>query len=418
MDGRRVSGTITFEAGKHRVRVRIEGKQETLGRYDTLEEAEGVLAAWLEKHGQGTGALTLGVWGQRWLDRREREGQHRDVKGDRSRWRAHIEGTKLASIPLRRVESTDVARWARSLVSKPITRTKTTGRGANKKTERIQIEGETLGRQTISNALNLLRACLTDAVIEGKCATNVARGIPVPKVKGKKKSEPWTWLRQEEIDAVAACTDIPDRARLVYIICAYTGVRPGELWGLLWRDVHLRAERPYITVRFSRDDVTKTELIREVPLLPAALAAFRRWQELAPGVGAALVFPADDGRCHRNGYDAGWPTHKLLAGIRRRARFYDLRHTCASHLVQGSWGRVYTLEEVRVWLGHESIETTMRYAHLCPDALHGAAAATPGPAKTQDVVPSPRKRAKAVHAPSTLSPNQAQAPLGPSRNRR
>ena len=47
---------------------------------------------------------------------------------------------------------------------------------------------------------------------------------------------------------------------------------------------------------------------------------------------------------------------------------HTLRHTCASRLVQGG----VKLYEVSHWLGHRSMETTRRYAHLEPDALMGA----------------------------------------------
>lgn len=90
------------------------------------------------------------------------------------------------------------------------------------------------------------------------------------------------------------------------------------------------------------------------------------------------VWPAADGACHRDGYDAGWARVLRLAGITRRVRFHDLRHTCASHLVQGTWGRVWTLAEVRTVLGHGSVRLTERYAHLCPGGIHDAARATPG----------------------------------------
>ena len=58
-------------------------------------------------------------------------------------------------------------------------------------------------------------------------------------------------------------------------------------------------------------------------------------------------------------------------------RFHDLRHTCASHLVRGTWGRRWSLEEVKEYLGHSSIQVTQRYAHL-QDGLADAAAATAG----------------------------------------
>lgn len=44
---------------------------------------------------------------------------------------------------------------------------------------------------------------------------------------------------------------------------------------------------------------------------------------------------------------------------------HTLRHTCASRLVQAG-GSIY---DVMNWLGHRSVETTKRYAHLRPDSL-------------------------------------------------
>lgn len=60
--------------------------------------------------------------------------------------------------------------------------------------------------------------------------------------------------------------------------------------------------------------------------------------------------------------------------VGRHVRPHDLRHTCASHLVQGSWGRTMSLPELRDWMGHSSTKVTERYAHLAPEGLRGAAA--------------------------------------------
>lgn len=54
-----------------------------------------------------------------------------------------------------------------------------------------------------------------------------------------------------------------------------------------------------------------------------------------------------------------------------------LRHTCASRLVQSGVG----IRVVQEWLGHKTIQMTMRYAHLSPTSLHEAAAKVVGAAK-------------------------------------
>ena len=46
-------------------------------------------------------------------------------------------------------------------------------------------------------------------------------------------------------------------------------------------------------------------------------------------------------------------------------RIHDLRHSCASWLLQGGAG----LEGVGKWLGHKDPRTTQRYAHVNDDYL-------------------------------------------------
>lgn len=59
----------------------------------------------------------------------------------------------------------------------------------------------------------------------------------------------------------------------------------------------------------------------------------------------------------------GWHKWVEAAGIKRRIRWHDLRHTCATSLLAGWWGgRKWTLDEVCGYLGHSSVKVTERYA--------------------------------------------------------
>ena len=63
-------------------------------------------------------------------------------------------------------------------------------------------------------------------------------------------------------------------------------------------------------------------------------------------------------QAYRWGYKAGHGLQIQLPG-------YSLRHTYASWLVMGG----VDLYRVKELMGHSSIQTTMRYAHLAPDNL-------------------------------------------------
>jgi len=58
--------------------------------------------------------------------------------------------------------------------------------------------------------------------------------------------------------------------------------------------------------------------------------------------------------------------------------WHDLRHTGATALLGGYFGRKWRLEEIQKLLGHKDISTTERYAHALQETLNEAARATWG----------------------------------------
>lgn len=68
-----------------------------------------------------------------------------------------------------------------------------------------------------------------------------------------------------------------------------------------------------------------------------------------------------------------WQVISVWRKLRRAMRLendnqfviHALRHTCASRLAMAG----VPLAVIQVWLGHATITTTMRYAHLCPSVL-------------------------------------------------
>jgi integrase len=56
---------------------------------------------------------------------------------------------------------------------------------------------------------------------------------------------------------------------------------------------------------------------------------------------------------------------KVIKSLYGDVRIHDIRHTCASKLVQNG----LSIQETQVILGHSNIQTTMRYAHLEQSAV-------------------------------------------------
>jgi integrase len=185
-----------------------------------------------------------------------------------------------------------------------------------------------------------------------------------------KRSGDFNVLSPSEVEAVArAARDEQDAA--VFLTAAYTGLRMGELRALRWADVDFAGERILVRKGVTRweEGSPKSGRVRSVPLVGQVARALgglsRREFFTAPG---DLVFPSeigryfDDGRLRLRFYAA---LH--AAGLRHlreredRFVFHDLRHMFGTLAV-----RAFPLSDVKAFMGHESIETTMIYVHHVP----------------------------------------------------
>lgn len=418
------SGSVDkLPSGKFRVRVSVNGRRIT-ELCTTLEEAEALrralnnqVRAVVQVEGSKPAVETLCSYGEEFLDRREKSGNHRAIDTERGLWRTHIATAKFAQSPLRSITRVEVRDWLEDLERK---HPATPNRKGNKSLR--------LSWSRRRQALVLLRVCLQDAVDRERINENPAANLRVK--KAARSDDEWTFLSLEEIERVRSCEKIPEEGRLLCTIAIHTGLRQGELWGLHRRDVHTDGERPHLVVRHSHAGPTKSGKVRMVPLLASAVAAFNRWFELHDLSGEDLVFTTVRGCRRRRRDDAGWSSRKIngkprvgfreLAGIEprgvRTVHFHDLRHTCASHLVMGSWGRTWSLLEVAKFLGHSTTTMTERYAHLAEDHLHRSARETFGvtyTARSQTPVPVGHE---GVHGETKKAGNLSDSPaFSPSR---
>lgn len=392
---KRVQGAGSVDklpSGRSRVRFTLKGK--SISRVvDTEEEAEALRRELVrERAAQEREATqetepeveTLATWGARWMQRREATGAVRWSKDDRRRWAKHVEGSPLASTPLAELRPRDLRAWLDAMMAKR------------------KAGGAPLSRQTITHAYNLVRKALGDAAADELISSNPAAEVRVPKRAERRDADPWTFLTADEIRKVETSEAIPEHLRLLFVVLIHTGLRAGEAWALRWGAVELEASPPCCCVRASHGSAPKNNRVQRVPLLPKAREAFSRLRELAGDPSPDdLVFPAPEGgQRHRND-DAGWSSRKRRgvftvgwrekAGIARRVRLHDCRHSFATGLVTGAFldGKPLPLAEVRVLMRHGSIAMTERYAHLAPDHINARIAGPTPPAAAPRTVPVP-----------------------------
>jgi integrase len=239
-----------------------------------------------------------------------------------------------------------------------------------------------LSSKTVTYIRQVLRTSLDQGLRWNLISRNVATLVPAPR-KERKAIRP---LQPHEIgkflDAVAG-----RRLEALFVTTLALGLRRGEVLGLQWEDIDIRAGRLRVQRQLLRFGgrlqlvEPKTDGARRVLDLPQSvvktltehqrrqvierLEAGAHWDE------RGLVFPTSVG--------TPLDPRSLLRDFRQvmrkgrlpAIRFHDLRHTCATMLlVQGVPARV-----VMEILGHSEISLTMNtYSHVIPGLRKDAAA--------------------------------------------
>ena len=214
--------------------------------------------------------------------------------------------------------------------------------------------------KTINNRLTVLRKCLVTA--------HEWLGIPgdLPDTKRLKCPPSRTdFLSSEECVALLSHAD--GVVFELILTAMRTGMRQGELKGLQWSSINWESRS--LVVRHSRDDyrkilvAPKSNRERQIPLDNDVYdLLFRRRQN------AGYVFLDADGKPFNFCRMARRLTATCKKAGLRKIGWHILRHTFASHLAM----RGVPLTAVQALLGHSTITTTMRYAHVAPSTLRSA----------------------------------------------
>jgi len=433
----RKRGSVTkLEDGRFWARAprQADGSRPSLGYFPAEEEAWRAIkidVARLPEHTPDVGTTFLS-FGKDILDERELNGV-RGIEQERTNFDAHLATAKFANKPLTALDgddgSVEIAAWIRAMMLKK----RTDGKGL-------------LAKSTIQRVLSLASAIFDEAGPQGRglMKRNPCLGKKVKRRVGEAETkEKWTFFMPHEREwfSLPRATSngyVREVERLCLLFGEGSGIRQGEQFHLRLDDMHEVtgkctcagwADRPHAVIRFgSKGLPRKNGKILIVPLFGYALEVAKAWRRRLPSFCPdnphGLVWPLPSGSRRARGKPFGngryiacengthvfvkekpkkvgrggthrfvdrWKEVLRIAGITRNVRWHDVRHSCASALIQGQLGDAWSLEEIQGQLGHSSITVTQKYAHLGETSLKKAASkvrvgTAPAPSSGGEVV--------------------------------
>jgi len=189
----------------------------------------------------------------------------------------------------------------------------------------------------------------------------IQRVLAIPSKRHDKREV--NFLTRPEIEAILA---VPDRTtwlglrdHTLLLIAAQTGLRLSELVGLDRDAIHLGAGAHVRCTGKGRKE-------RCTPLTTLGQRALRSWLKQPILKGAMALFPnVHGGRLSADSVQSLLAKYVRGASANcrslrsKRVSPHVLRHTAAMELLQAG----VDCSVIALWLGHESIETTLRYLH-------------------------------------------------------
>ncbi len=221
-----------------------------------------------------------------------------------------------------------------------------------------QVSERGMSRRNANKLLAILHGIFEHAVRKHGLLANPVKDVE--KLRESYDAERFDFYSPEEVrELVAKASDAQDGA--VYLTASFSGLRRGELIGLLWEDVDFENHslRVWETVTLRERGRPKSRKSRTVPMVEDVASALQALKERErhtqpkDPVFANEEGEAIDGSALRRRYIEDLDR----AGL-RFLRFHDLRHTFGSLAINS-----VSIVQVQAWMGHSDIKTTMRYLH-------------------------------------------------------
>ncbi len=227
---------------------------------------------------------------------------------------------------------------------------------------KILVDGG-LAPSSVARTLSAVRGFHRHLVREGVRPTNPTRDVARPR-RGLKLP---AVLSVEEIERLVtspdgdSAKDLRDRAMLELLYAS--GLRVSEIVGLATLDVDLGAGLVTVTGKGSKQRVVPLGEEAQVRVSTYLLHGRRFLDRTRRS--PWLFVNARGGKLTRQGFWKILRERALAAGLSRRVTPHVLRHSFATHLLEGG----ADLRTVQVLLGHADVSTTQIYTHVSRDSL-------------------------------------------------
>jgi len=252
--------------------------------------------------------------------------------------------------------------------------------------EEVEAWSAKLAERGLANSTRLrILTCLFGVIKRAKRVWTLPRN-PIADVEKPVQSHAAIDLEvfsPEEIHALVRAAESEQDAA-IFLTAAFTGLRRGELVALRWRSVDFARRTIRVVASYSERSLStpKSGRARSLPMAPPVAEALARLASRGhDDQEDDLVFPGTFGE-YLDG-SALYRRYKLAlkrAGL-RPLRFHDLRHTFGTQVISNP---AVSILQLKAWMGHADIDTTMKYLHYAPRdgeaELVANAFATPSPA--------------------------------------
>ncbi|MDR0858467.1 MAG: site-specific integrase [Oscillospiraceae bacterium] len=229
-----------------------------------------------------------------------------------------------------------------------------------------------LSATSIRKHKNVIFQTLKEAVINNQIPSNPCQYINLPQMQRYEAH----YYSTAQINTLLDCIKEEPLYPLIYTTAVY-GLRRSEVLGIKWDSIDFNTE--LVTIKHTvskvmtvveKDKTKNASSYRSFPLIPEIRNLFlelkQQEQENRQQLGKDYiendyVFKWDAGKPFEPDHVTRKFSQLLAKHKLPHIRFHELRHSCASNLLNMG----FNLKEVQEWLGHSSIDITADiYAHL------------------------------------------------------